>query len=207
MTYTTIYNDPLSRDKVLHPWIYWDNAFTDEEIDEIVAYCDNKELMSGTVVGPDSEETVEEGRVSKVAFHGRNPDTAWIFDRLNFTIQSANEQFFNYHLNGYDAFQYTTYSDTDKGHYTWHMDTHFGKPAGSLKFDEPRKLSLTLMLNDDYEGGEFQFNFSNESDAVIPVKKKGRILMFPSFMLHRVAPVTKGIRRSIVIWVVGPKFV
>jgi PKHD-type hydroxylase len=207
MTYTTIYNDPSSRSKILHPWIYWDNAFTEEEIDEIVAYCDNKELALGEIIGTESQETREEVRISKVGFHNRNQDTAWIFDRLNFTIQSANEQFFNYHLNGYDSFQYTTYSDTDSGHYTWHMDTHFGQPVSTFKSDEPRKLSLTLMLNDDYEGGNFEFNFSRESDAVVPEKKKGRILMFPSFMLHRVAPVTKGIRRSIVIWVVGPKFV
>jgi PKHD-type hydroxylase len=69
-----------------------------------------------------------------------------------------------------------------------------------------RKLSLSLLLNDDFEGGEFHINQGNEKQPIIVPTKKGRAILFPSFMIHRVTPVTKGIRRSLVVWVLGPKF-
>jgi len=59
---------------------------------------------------------------------------------------------------------------------------------------------------DEYEGGEFQINNSDEKDAETIPTKKGRMILFPSFMIHRVAPVTKGKRKSVVVWVTGPKF-
>jgi PKHD-type hydroxylase len=72
---------------------------------------------------------------------------------------------------------------------------------------EPRKLSLTLLLNDDFEGGEFQVNDGKEEMAITVPMNKGRVVLFPSFMIHRVKPVTKGVRKSLVVWVLGPKFV
>jgi PKHD-type hydroxylase len=71
---------------------------------------------------------------------------------------------------------------------------------------EIRKLSLTLLLDDEFEGGEFQINGSNAHEPIVVPLHKGRAVLFPSFMIHRVTPITKGKRRSIVVWVVGPKF-
>ena len=76
--------------------------------------------------------------------------------------------------------------------------------------EDTRKLSVVMMLNDpekDFEGGEFQMNMSSEDKAETIHMRKGRIVFFPSFFIHRVTPVTKGIRRSLVIWVTGPKFI
>ena len=72
-----------------------------------------------------------------------------------------------------------------------------------------RKLSLTFLLSEpnvDFEGGDFQIVLAQENQAQTIEMKKGRIIAFPSFVLHRVTPVTKGERKSIVIWVEGPKF-
>jgi PKHD-type hydroxylase len=67
-----------------------------------------------------------------------------------------------------------------------------------------RKLSAVVALNDDYEGGVFE---TLDSDTPRSYDlKKGEMIMFPSFLMHRVTPVTKGIRRSLVIWVEGPNF-
>ena len=92
-----------------------------------------------------------------------------------------------------------------KGEYNWHMDMCLNHMPPDMY--DTRKLSMTLQLNDDFEGGEFQINNGDEAGAIAPEMKKGRALLFPSFMCHRVKPVTKGIRRSIVVWVVGPKFI
>ena len=72
---------------------------------------------------------------------------------------------------------------------------------------QPRKLSLSLALNDDFEGGEFQINEGKETNPITVPMHKGRVVLFPSFMIHRVTPITKGTRKSIVVWVNGPKFV
>ena len=204
MKYTTIYNDPWTRTKITEPWVYWDNAFTTEELDQIVAYCEAQGTELGTTFGSKDEEEIKKHRVSNVKFHNRSPETAWIFDRLNNVIQAINEQFYGFHLNGYPSFQYTTYDAEKEGRYDWHTDMEFGTSHSTDI--EPRKLSLTFLLNDDFEGGQFQINRGKESTPIDVSCHKGRIILFPSFMIHRVAPVTKGIRRSIVVWVLGPKF-
>jgi PKHD-type hydroxylase len=65
---------------------------------------------------------------------------------------------------------------------------------------------MTLCLNENYEGGYFQINVGKESEPLFIQAKKGRAIFFPSFMIHRVTPVTLGTRRSLVVWVLGPKF-
>lgn len=205
MTYTTIYNDPYARAKFIEPWVYWDNAFTDEELEKIVMYCEQFDMDYGSTFGSENKEDAEKFRISDVKFHQRNDDTAWIFDRLNLVIQSVNEMYYNFNLNGYSQFQYTRYDAEKNGHYDWHMDMATGN-RNLLTDIEHRKLSLTLMLNDSFRGGDFCINNGIEENADIIPLKKGRIILFPSFMIHKVAPVISGTRRSLVVWILGPKF-
>ena len=85
-----------------------------------------------------------------------------------------------------------------KGKYETHVDT-FHKLS-----NETRKLTILVFLNDDFEGGKFYI--ANGHKKLYPEQKKGTVLIFPSFMPHGVEPVTKGIRYSIVTWMVGPYF-
>ena len=202
MKFNNIYNDPTTRSRVSYASTYWDDGFTDDELQKIIDYCESVGTERGTIFSEDVNQT-EKIRRSNVKFHNRNPDTSWIFDKLNFIIQATNERFYNFDLNGYEMFQYTTYNADEKGEYNWHMDVSLNSMPNNMF--ETRKLSMTLLLNDDFEGGEFMLNQGQESEAVIPEMKKGRALFFPSFMIHKVAPITKGIRRSLVVWVVGPK--
>jgi len=201
MKLTTIYNDPYNRATKIEPWVYWDKGFSDEELQKIIDYCETKEIKIATTVGTQDPELVKKIRTSKASFHPRNDETAWIFDKTNMVIQSLNEMFYGFELNGYPEFQYTIYEHTEKGRYDWHMDTIVSKNEYNH-----RKLSLTLLLNDDFEGGEFQINTGQEKTAITVPVNKGRAIVFPSYMIHRVKPVTKGVRKSLVIWVVGPKF-
>ncbi len=78
-----------------------------------------------------------------------------------------------------------------------------------MKESLTRKLSITILLSEpgiDFRGGEFQINDGIESEAKTINLKKGSLFAFPSYLIHRVSPVTKGTRRSIVVWVQGPKF-
>jgi len=73
---------------------------------------------------------------------------------------------------------------------------------------QSRQLSKTMPLNDplEYEGGEFQIQTGLPEQPLIVEQKRGTAIIFPSFMLHRVTPITLGVRKSIVVWAVGPKF-
>ena len=113
-----------------------------------------------------------------------------------------------YHGN---AFQYACYREGD--HYSWHRD-HIELTNPTEKYI--RKLSFSVLLNDDYEGGDLELAYhtghgivSDEPDVKIhkAPKKRGQMVIFPSETIHRVTPVTKGIRKSIVGWVIGPPFV
>lgn len=204
--YKTIYNNPEERSLITYSWAYWDKAFTDEELDIITNICINNGTEPSTIIGSSNPEEVEKVRISSTKFHNRNAQTEWIFDRFNDVIGRLNERFYGFNLNGYKSFQYTEYDSSKLGKYDWHMDTVLG--ANSYK--ETRKLSIILNLTNsekDYEGGTFYLNTGREEEPEPVDIPKGRIIAFPSFLIHRVSPVTKGIRRSIVIWVTGPKFI
>ena len=222
-SYRTIYNWPVERQRKFYNWCYWDNAFSDEELKNIITLMDSQELERATTVGAKlhsnannkivstqntPNEKVRKSDVKFINFDNGLSQADWIFFRLNKIIEDINNQFYNFDLNGYESFQYTVYHDHEKGRYDFHMDTIMGNNMPDDMY-ETRKLSMTFLLNEpgvDFEGGDFQINSGQEKDAETVPLNKGRIIMFPSFMIHRVKPVTKGIRKSIVIWVVGPKF-
>jgi PKHD-type hydroxylase len=204
MKYLNICNDPWYRAKTTCSWVYWDGVFTNEELNHIEAYCDSYETHLGTTFGADSEDEYKKHRVSDVRFFERELENEWIFNRLNQTIENINAKFYGFDLNGYKMFQYTKYDSSKVGRYDWHTDMEFD--TNHHDGIEPRKLSITIPLNEDYEGGQFQLNMSTEDNPHIVEQRRGRVIAFPSFLLHRVTPLTRGIRKSIVIWVVGPKF-
>jgi PKHD-type hydroxylase len=208
MIYNNITNNPWERQVVTYPFTWWDNAFTDEELQKLVDYCEDRGTDRAKILGTAEDKTdeIEQVRRCDIKFHLRIPELAWFFDRMNNVITQINNQFYGFDLNGYEAFQYTSYNAEEKGTYHWHMDTCLGVDGLPPAMIEPRKLSLTLLLNDDFEGGDFKVNIGQEDRAITCPCPKGRILAFPSFVIHSVAPVTKGFRKSIVIWVTGPKF-
>lgn len=205
MKYTGIVQNVNDRSVVTHAYVYCDGAFTDQDLDKIINYCESVGFQKATVGG---EVKVEESiRTCDVKFHTRIPETAWIFDRLNKVIESLNNQYYGFDLNGYTNFQYTSYNGEEKGKYGWHLDLFVGIriPADMI---QPRKLSITLLLNDpsEFEGGEFQIADGDQEKAVTIPFTRGKLIAFPSFMLHQVTPVTRGFRKSLVVWVTGPKF-
>jgi PKHD-type hydroxylase len=204
--YKDISNNPEERICTTYSWAYWDNAFSEEELKTLEEYCQIQQTEKATVVGTNDISETEKIRKSKVKFHSKNEQNAWFFNRVNQITQAINESYYNYNLNGYSDFQYTEYHGNESGEYTWHMDMLHGQN----KFHMTRKLSLVLCLSDperDFVGGEFQINSGNQDEPETILMKKGRMIFFPSYIIHRVKPVTKGIRKTIVIWITGPKFV
>lgn len=209
MSFKFISNNPNERQRILQNYCYWRDAFNKDEMQRLEKYLNTLKLKKGTTFDEKGEKTTKtKVRKSKVNFIKVNSETAWIFEKINFVISNLNDNFFNFDLNGYDSLQYTVYNASEKGEYGFHMDTCMGSDVPKEMY-ETRKLSLTFLLNEpnvDFEGGEFQMNLGQEEKATTINMKKGDMILFPSFMIHRVKPVTKGIRKSIVAWVTGPKF-
>ncbi len=197
-----ISNDPYEKRRLTYSHVWWNEAFTTEELDTLEEYCSKQTLEESCIVG---EADVRE---SQVKFINRNEDTSWVFDKFNHVIDSLNQQFYGFDLYGYNSFQYTTYKAEVLGRYDWHMDTILDHNLPqNMAAESTRKLTLVMALNDDFTGGEFQLNLGNEETPTTLEMTRGKIYAFPSFLIHRVKPVLTGTRKSIVIWVEGPKFV
>lgn len=110
---------------------------------------------------------------------------------------AANHQAWKFDVTHSNQTDYLKYDV--EGHYHPHVDT-FMNP----KDPECRKLTVLMFLNDDFEGGKLFLQ--NGHEKIYPPQGAGTCLVFPSFIMHGVEPVTKGIRRSIVTWLVGPWF-
>ena len=159
----------------------------------------------------------------------RNSENAWINTNhwiagfLWHYVNKANRENFLYDLTNIDGenLQYTKYSEGQN--YNWHNDaglatqfkpTAVGNDNEKLTQDyvpqmteHVRKLSFSLQLSDpdDYEGGNVQF-IDDENRSFMAPRQRGAIILFDSRTRHRVLKVKKGVRRSIVGWVLGPRW-
>ena len=107
-----------------------------------------------------------------------------------------------YDIDGFESFQYTVYKSKTKQHYDWHID------SGNTYQKYERKISASIILSDPskYEGGEFECVLNGRVDEpFIGKPNKGDVIFFSSWMPHRVRPVTSGIRKSLVCWVMGAR--
>ena len=124
-------------------------------------------------------------------------------NHLHQCIDSANK-LYNFSLHEFEPVQYTIYEEGD--HYDWHVDNHKEPYHNGMI----RKLSFTLCLNDEYEGGDFNICETHPISEKTKVKsfslKKGEMIVFPSHTWHKVNKVTKGIRKALVGWVVGKQW-
>lgn len=193
--------DTATREEMFATWI---DGFSNEELLKIEQIGNKRFLESASVGGADADKDISHIRKSKISWLELSEETGWIYDRLAFIARQLNGQFFEFDLFGFvEHFQYTVY-EPDGGHYTWHMDKGYLRDGGSAA--SPRKLSIVLQLSDpsEYEGGDLEL--MTGGSPIIMEKKKGLVVAFPSWILHRVTPVTKGIRKTLVIWISGPKF-
>lgn len=213
--YDTLTNNAFERRRITYSHVWWDKAFTNEQLDDIVTFCDESELEDGITIGAEDVESIKKVRRSKVKFFNRdNPKSDFIFTTFNYVAMALNNQYYNFNLNGYDNFQYTVYDGNrdaaEQGKYSWHMDLIMNDTVYDSASRETRKLTLILLLSEpgvDFTGGEFQLNPGNQDNPVTVDLPRGRIVAFPSWMIHQVGTVTGGIRKSIVVWIEGPKFV
>lgn len=195
--YRFVFGTDLSPNQI--NYYRFEKAIPEETIDLLRSKLDEKELNDAQVGGTEDGggETNKTKRRSKIYWLPKTDEFIDIYKMFHQLIGKCNDEFYRFKLEEIsEHIQYTVYKSEDQGFYDWHVD------MGTIS---RRKLSLVCQLSDpsEYEGGELQINTGG---IVIPEKEKGTVILFPSYLLHRVTPVTKGTRRSLVLWIEGPAF-
>lgn len=182
---------------------YWfESGLTKEELIKFNNLILNLEYQDATIIGDvSSGEKSLDVRSSKIKWIPHSDDWNWLYNKFQDMIAEANDELWNFNI--YDIveeIQYTEYHASDRGHYDWHQD--IGPGDASL-----RKISLTVQLTDSnlYEGGDLEIWQGGEVRDKTP-RGSGIVIIFPSYMMHRVTPVAKGVRRSLVLWVGGEHY-
>lgn len=181
---------------------YWfQNGFSEEEIKMIEIFASNYEFVDAvTVANSDNviDEDIRQSQVKWLPFV--KGESGWVYNKLFEQMKEANEAIWDFDIHAcLDSIQYTVYEEGG-GHYDWHMD------MGPTPINH-RKISCVVQLTDpeEYEGGDLQIWVGGKEPYTIP-KGKGNVVFFPSFCMHRVLPVTKGKRKSLVLWMGGGSY-
>ena len=118
-------------------------------------------------------------------------------------VTEANNEYFKYNIEKFTPCQFTRYGVGD--YYNYHQDNHNNVEDFE---NATRKLSLTLQLSNPntYEGGKFLLFNGEKEPYEPPIREQGSIIVFDSRLWHKVTPITKGVRYSLVSWILGPPF-
>lgn len=192
-------------------WYWYQNGLSQEEVQKIINLASELPVERATTIGSDGErhEGVDPNgiRSSMVKWIPQNNEWDWLYEKMIGWAVEANNELWKFDLHSSpENIQYTEYYAHENGHYDWHQDIGPG--------DQPskRKISITVQLSDseEYEGGELQIttggDTSNDWGAQTCPRGRGVVVLFPSYMMHRVSPVKKGTRRSLVLWVGGSHY-
>jgi PKHD-type hydroxylase len=186
---------------------YWfEKGFSNVEIRNVLRisklYDFQEALTQSEEEENDSKKFEDSIRKSNIKWLRPEADkTEWMYEKLMQLVLEANFNYWKFDLSHIkDAIQYTEYNGEENGGYDWHLD------VGKFPLNH-RKISITVQLSDpdDYEGGDLEI-WAGGKEPIKAPRQKGAVVMFPSYLMHRVTPVTKGVRKSLVLWVGGNTF-
>jgi PKHD-type hydroxylase len=180
------------------PFVFYEQIIPEKLVDLMVEELSQYDstYVEGQIGDRTNGATFESKRSSKVSWMYEDD---WICSIFAHYFHIANKEEWEYELNGLDGIQITRYDVND--HYAWHSD------YGTAEDDRyTRKLSATILVTDpsEYEGGDLEF-IDYHNNLVVAPRQKGTMVVFDSRVPHRVTPVTKGQRISLVTWMLGPK--
>jgi PKHD-type hydroxylase len=200
---------------------YFKSAIPSRICDEIVKYSKSIQDGMATTGGYGDPKKLNQKQIKDLK-KKRDSDIVWLDERWIYKevqpyVRQANANAgWNFEWDFSEQMQFTQYK---KGqYYGWHCDgwdRPYQRPAGDPSNGKVRKLSVTLTLSDpeEYKGGELEFDFRNrdpdKKQNIYKCKEilpKGSLVVFPGFVWHRVCPVTKGTRHSLVMWNLGWPF-
>jgi len=192
---------------------HWQGALSDEICDKIIKLGKTKISEHGykATVGTDTGKVNEDVRKSKVCWF----NDQWLYDLLcPYVYESNTNSGWNFDIENSEDIQFTEYEKN--GYYSWHSDGGSDNHAKYSKentkwetyYDKVRKLSMTVNLSHekDYEGGDLLIKVNEQVITCKEAGSRGSIIVFPSFYQHKISPITKGVRNSLVMWTLGKPF-
>jgi len=203
---------------------YFKSALTPRFCDEVIKYALQQQDSIARTGGfnkpklsKEDIKNIQRKRKSDLVWFN---DT-WIYKELHPYVHEANRRAgWNFEWNFSESCQFTKYKLNQ--YYDWHCDSwdkaYDKKDKNDLDHGKIRKLSMTCQLSDgsEYSGGELEFDFrqydppqrdeSKHLRKATEILPKGSVIIFPSFVWHRVKPVTSGTRYSLVVWHLGYPF-
>ena len=195
---------------------YFQSVIPPKICDDILEYGKSKQEQIA-LTGDYDPEKVSEDDIKDVSKKRKSNvvwmSDRWIYNEIHPYINLANKNAgWNFEWDHSESCQFTKYGKEQ--FYDWHCDSWdkpYNKPDDPSRHGKIRKLSVTVSLSDEteYEGGDFEFDFrntdsgSNQPRLCKEIRPKGSVVVFPSFVWHRVKPVTSGTRYSLVIWNLG----
>ena len=196
-----IIESPIKAD--FNNFYYFPQVFSNEEIsnlDQLVTQ--NYKFQKGQVGNIELDtldSTVYNNR--DIAYLPPDNNTKGLYEKLEKLVIQANEELFNFSITQVtDLIHYVIYPENG-GYLDWHMD------IGKFQVNR-RKLALTVQLSDptEYDGGEFEIWFGSKEKFITVPRQKGDVIIFPTFLMHRIKPITRGQRKALVFWTGGEPF-
>lgn len=202
--------------------IYWmfEAALNKNFCNDLIKFANSKEKKEALIGNYSKKDKITKFDLKEI-HKKRNSQVTWLNDQWIYNeiipfIHKANENAgWNFQFDWAESCQFTRYKLNQ--FYDWHVDSYndpYYTPTDLNFHGKTRKLSVTCQLSEpeDYKGGELEFHYINEDPTKKEILKfnkpipKGSIIVFPSFVPHRVTPITKGKRYSLVIWNLGYPF-
>jgi PKHD-type hydroxylase len=201
-------------------YYYFKSALTPRFCDEVIKYGNKQQEQIALTGGQQKKKDKLNKKDLNDLKKKRDSNIVWMNDRWIYKetqpyVATANQAAgWNFNWDWSESCQFTKYKLNQ--FYDWHCDSWdhpYNSPNDPNSHGKIRKLSVTCCLSDpkDYEGGELEFQFRNQDDPTLTrtcteILPRGSIVVFPSFVWHRIKPVTKGVRYSLVMWNLGYPF-
>jgi PKHD-type hydroxylase len=189
-------NDGLITNKYLFRPFYFQNVFSPEECQQIIDYPDTTSVVSYTGSGIYDPKS----NTIKTKFFRESTNVDWITQKLMKYILPVNQKYYRFKIAKISDLQLMKYQENS--FFGWHIDLN------GHDYFVTRKISIVIFLSDpnDYEGGQLIFGISENSEIPDIKMEQGSIIIFPSYQIHMVTPVTAGTRHTLVAWIHGSSF-
>lgn len=175
-----------------------DEALSPEDCDRLLALLAKTPLRPAALIGG---RAATDRRRAEIAWLDDLPEAAFAMDRLIRLVAAVNRDDFGFEISDFgESAQAARYTAENAGHFDWHSD------IGSGTWAAKRKLTVVVQLSApaDYDGGGLELRPDSHVQEL--PRRRGTALIFPSFTLHRVTPVSRGQRWSLTLWAHGPGF-
>lgn len=185
-------------------WQLFNKALCPTDCEELKAYALAKPAQTA-VIGHGGKAVQDNMRRSTVRWLDRaDPILGDLYSLISARLCEANRRVFGVDYHDFNEVQFTEYLASNAGHYDWHEDNTWKIGPDAPIWD--RKLSVVIQLSasTSYEGGRLELDRDALPETAFV--NQGDLIVFPSILKHRVIPVTKGVRHSLVTWAVGPRW-